>query len=96
MKLCLTPFNGNGVNGTHHVKVVENGKGNKKMAHDPLDSRREDELLTGHCIPIDIYDRKNEMRGKIYNEMLYQRKQKLSTGLSNKVIIRKGMKKKKS
>ena len=38
-----------------------------------------------------IYDRKNEMEGKIYNELLYNRKQKLSTGLSNRVIMRKRM-----
>ena len=48
----------------------------------------------GRRIPIDIYDQKNEMKGKIYSEMLYQRKQKLSTGLGNKVIMRKGMKNK--
>ena len=45
-------------------------------------------------IPLDIYNRKNEMRGKIYSEMLYKKKQKLSTGLSNRVIMRKGMKNK--
>ena len=48
----------------------------------------------GRCIPLDIYNRKNEMRGKIYSEMLYKKKQKLSTGLSNRVIMRKGMKNK--
>ena len=45
-------------------------------------------------IPIDIYNRKNEMKGKIYSDMLHQRKQKSSTGLGNRVIMRKGMKNK--
>ena len=45
-------------------------------------------------IPLDIYNRKNEMRGKIYSEMLYKKKQKSTTGLSNRVIMRKGMKNK--
>ena len=43
---------------------------------------------------MDIYKRKNEMRGKIYSEILYQRKKKSSTRLDNRVIMRKGMKNK--
>ena len=38
-----------------------------------------------------IYDRKNEMGGKIYSEMLKKRKQKSSTRLGNRVIMRKRM-----
>ena len=64
------------------------------MVYNPRDSRREDMLITGCHILIYIYNRKNEMRGKIYSEMLYQRKQKSSIGLSNRVIMRKGMKNK--
>ena len=51
-------------------KWSEAGKGTEKMAQDPYDSGREDELIMGHRIPIDIYDGKNEMWGKIYSEML--------------------------
>ena len=31
-KLCLTPFNGSVVNGTHNGEVVVRGKRNRKMA----------------------------------------------------------------
>ena len=40
------------------------------MALDPCDNRRTDELITGCRIQMNIYDRQNEMRGKIYSEML--------------------------
>jgi len=38
-----------------------------------------------------IYDRKNEMKGKIYSKMPQKRKQKSSTRLINRVIVRKIM-----
>ena len=34
------------------------------MAKDLRDSRRKNELITSHHIPINIYDRDDEMRGK--------------------------------
>ena len=40
---------------------------------------------------MNIYDRKNEVRGKIYSEMLKKRQQKSSTRLYNGVIVRKWM-----
>ena len=40
------------------------------MAKNPHDSRRENELITGHRILIDIYEGKNEVRGKIYGKPL--------------------------
>ena len=40
------------------------------MVKDPRDSRRKNELIMSHCIPIDIYDRDNEMSGKVYGEVL--------------------------
>ena len=43
----------------------------------------------GCCILIHIYKRKNEMRRKIYSEMLNKGKQKSSTRLYDKVIVRK-------
>ena len=36
----------------------------------PHDSRRKNKLITGRCIPIDIYKGENEVRGKIYSESL--------------------------
>ena len=40
---------------------------------------------------MNIYDRKNEVRGKIYSEMLKKRQQKSSTRLCDGVIVRKWM-----
>ena len=38
---------------------------------------------------MNIYDRKNKVRGKIYSEMLKKRQQKLSLRLCDGVIVRK-------
>ena len=43
----------------------------------------------GRRIPIDIYDRKNKMRRKIYSKMLKKGQQKSSTTLCDRVIVRK-------
>ena len=42
----------------------------------------------GRRIPIDIYDRKNEVRRKIYGKTLNKGKQKPSTRLYDRVIVR--------
>ena len=40
------------------------------MANDPRDSRRENKLIMGRCILIDIYKEKYEMRGKVNGKPL--------------------------
>ena len=40
------------------------------MANDPHDSRRENKLITGHRILIDIYKGEYEMRGKVNGKPL--------------------------
>ena len=47
------------------------------MAQNPRDSGRKDELITGRRIQMNIYDRQNEVKGKIYSEMLKKRQQKI-------------------
>ena len=64
------------------------------MANDPRDSRKKDKLITGRCILVDIYKGENEMRGKVYKKVLNEGKQKSSTRLGNRVIVRQGMKNK--
>ena len=61
------------------------------MTQNPRDSERKDELITGRRIQMNIYNRQNEMRGKIYSEMLKKRQQKSSTRLCVGVIVRKMM-----
>ena len=56
-ELCLTPSNGSNVYGTYHGKMRRNGKGNGKIEKNLSDSRRKNELIMGHHIPIDIYKR---------------------------------------
>ena len=53
MKLCKTPLNGSGINGTHEVGRlrIEDGK----MAKESRDSRRKNELIISRNVLIDIY-----------------------------------------
>ena len=44
--------------------------GDRKMAENPRDSRRKNELITGRRIPIDIYKGEYEVRGKINGKSL--------------------------
>ena len=65
MKLSLIPLNRTGVDGTHGgiIRGIRNMDG--KMAKDPRDSRRKDELITCHRILININDRSDKMRGEV-------------------------------
>ena len=56
------------------------------MAQNPHDRGRKDEFITGHRIQMNICDRQNEVRGKIYSEMLKKRQQKSSTRLRDGVV----------
>ena len=64
------------------------------MANDPHDSQRKDKLITGRCIPIDIYEGECEVRRKVYGNPLNEGQKKSSTRLSNGVIVRQGIKNK--
>ena len=44
------------------------------MANDPRDSKRKDKLIMGHRISINIHERENEMRGKVYSKVLNEGK----------------------
>ena len=61
------------------------------MANDPRDSRRENELIMGRCISIDIHEKENEVRRKVYSKVLNKGKQKASTRIGNGVIVRQLM-----
>ena len=45
----------------------------------------------GHYISIDINERENEVRMKVYGKVLNEGKQKVSTRLGNGVIVRQRM-----
>ena len=56
-ELHLTLSNGSSVYSTHDRKMRKKGKRNGKMAKNPRDSWRKNELITGHRILVDIYER---------------------------------------
>ena len=56
--------------GTHDSIERRIRSKDRKMVKDPHDSRRKNELITGRHIPIDIYDRDNEMSGEVNREVL--------------------------
>ena len=58
------------------------------MANDLCDRQRKNELITSHCIPININDRSNEIRGEVNGEILKEGQQKSSTRLCDRVVVR--------
>ena len=54
-ELCLALSNNSCIYGIHHCEMRRLGKGDRKMAKDPHDSWRKNELITSRHIPIDIY-----------------------------------------
>ena len=58
------------------------------MLKDPHDSQRKDELITGSSVLIHIYDKCDEVRGKVDGKILHQRKKKMTTRFSDGVIVR--------
>ena len=54
-KLGCTPSNGRATDGTHHREVSKLWIGDRRMANDPYDSRRDNKLIMGRRILIDIY-----------------------------------------
>ena len=91
LKLGLTLSNRRCIDGTHDGEMSRLGIGIRGMVNDPRDSRREDKFITGRRILINIYKGENEMKGKVYSKVLNEGKQKSSTRLDNRVIVRQGM-----
>ena len=59
-----------------------------KMLKDLHDSQRKDVLIMSTGILIHIYDRCDEVRGKVNGKILHQGNKKSSTRVSNGVIVR--------
>ena len=69
-KLGLALSSGCRVNDTHHEEMRRFRIGDKCVAKNPRDSRRENKLIMGRHILIDIYMGKFEMRGKVNSKSL--------------------------
>ena len=57
-------------NGIHDREVWRLKVGDRHMAKNPRDSKRENELIMGRRILIDIYKGEYEVRGKVYSKPL--------------------------
>jgi len=75
-KLGLTLSNRCRANGTYDDEVRRLGIRDKRMENDSCDSQRENELITGRHISIDIHKRENEVRMKVYSKVLNEGKKK--------------------
>ena len=61
---------------------------NGEVPNDPHDSQRKDKFIIGSSILIHIYNRCDEVRGKVNRKILHQGKKKMSMRLSGGVIVR--------
>ena len=88
MKLSLTSLDRTNADGTYDgVKRRERNR-NGEVLKDPCDSQMKDELIMGSNVLIHIYDRYDEVRGKVDGKILHQEKKKMSMRLSDGVIVR--------
>ena len=94
LKLGLTLSNKTDVDGTHCGEVGRIRNSDRKMAKDPRDSRRKNELISGCYILIKIKDRNDEVRGEVNGKILNKGQKKASTRLNNRVIVRQWSKNK--
>ena len=87
-KLGLAPPNRTGIYGTHGSVVWRAMNGDGKMANDPRDTWRKNELITGCRILIDIKDRSDKVKGEVNRKILEEWQKKTSTRLCDRVIVR--------
>ena len=87
MKLGLASPNRTSAYGTHDGEKRRERNRNGEVLKDLCDSRRKNEI-TGSSVLIHIYDRCDEVRGKVDGKILHQRKKKTSTMLNDGVIVR--------
>ena len=88
LKLSLTPSDRTNADGTHDNEKRRERNGNGEVLKGPHDSQKKDELITNSNNMIDISNRCDEMRGKINDKILHQRKKKTSAWLSDAVMMR--------
>ena len=89
LKLSLTSLDRTSTDGTHDGEKRRERNRNGEVLNDPRVSRRKNELIMGSSVLIHIYDRCDEVRGKVNGKILHQRKKKTSTRLSDGVIVRR-------
>ena len=72
-KLCKTPFNGSGINGTHKCEVRRLGIGDGKMVKESRDSIRKNKFIMSRRILIDIYKGEYKMKRKVNRHLPWER-----------------------
>ena len=70
MKLALASSNGSYANGTYHDEVKRLVIGDRVVAKNLCENQRENELITGQHILINIYKREYEGGGKVNSNSL--------------------------
>ena len=65
LKLSLAPSNRSCADGTHDIIERRIRNRNREMVKDPHNSRRKNELIIGHHIPIDICEREWNEKGSL-------------------------------
>ena len=88
LMLGLAPLNRTSAYGTCDGEERRERNVNVKVLKDPHNSQRKDELITNSGILRHIYDRCDEMKGKVNGEILQKRQKKMRTRLSDRVIVR--------
>ena len=83
MKLGLASPNRTSAYGTHDGEKRRERNRNGEVLKDSHDNRRKDKFITSSNVLIHIYDRGDEMIGKINGKNLYQRQKKMSTRLGD-------------
>ena len=84
----FTPPNSTNADGSYDGEKRRERNRNGEVLKDPRDSRRKDKLITGSGILIHIYNRCDEVRGKVDRKILYQGKKETTMRLSDGVIVR--------
>ena len=86
-KLGFTPPNSTNADGSYDGEKRRERNRNGEVLKDPRDSRRKDKLITGSGILIHIYNRCDEVRGKVNKKILCQGKRETSMRVSDGVIV---------
>ena len=78
----------NSADSTHDGEERRERNGNVKVCEDRRDIRREDKFIMCSSVLIHIYNRCDEVRGKVDRKILYQGKKETTMRLSDGVIVR--------
>jgi len=86
-KLRCTSLNRFLANGTYDIEMRRGKDGDVHVCKDTHDSWRKDKLITCSYVMLVVYDRLYHMWRKVYGKTFHKGKKKMSTRLSDSVIV---------